>query len=102
MNAFFQHHKDSIRFTYRCFDRILLNGCIRSFLDGARAQGFFWVYRKIYPVSRKVLRDIASQYHDWVERSAKKWGVEIVEDPKGRRDELSSPTSARPNRSRWW
>jgi hypothetical protein len=26
MNAFFEHHQDSIRFGYRCFDRILLNG----------------------------------------------------------------------------
>src|SRR5215471_18257665 len=28
MNAFFEHHQDSIKFSYRCFDRILLNGCI--------------------------------------------------------------------------
>jgi len=88
MNAFFKHHQDSINFSYRCFDRILLNGCIQSFLHGARAQGFFWVYRKIYPVSRKVLRDISSQYHDWVARIAKKWGAEIVGDPKGRRDDF--------------
>jgi hypothetical protein len=25
MNAFYEHHKDSIRWHYRCFDRILLN-----------------------------------------------------------------------------
>ena len=25
MNAFHEHHQDSIRFGYRCFDRILLN-----------------------------------------------------------------------------
>jgi hypothetical protein len=25
MNSFFEHHKDSIRWHYRCFDRILLN-----------------------------------------------------------------------------
>ena len=24
MNAFYEHHQDSIRFGYRCFDRILL------------------------------------------------------------------------------
>jgi hypothetical protein len=28
MNAFYEHHKDSIRFGYRCFDRILLNGAV--------------------------------------------------------------------------
>jgi hypothetical protein len=91
MNAFFKHHQDSIRFSYRCFDRLLLNGCIQHFLDGARALGFFWVYRKIYPVSRKVLRDIASQYHNWVEGSASKWDTEIVGDPEGRRDDFVEP-----------
>ena len=25
MNAFYEHHEHSIRFGYRCFDRILLN-----------------------------------------------------------------------------
>jgi len=29
MNAFYEHHKNSIRFQYRCFDRILLNGLIQ-------------------------------------------------------------------------
>jgi hypothetical protein len=31
MNAFYEHHRDSIRFGYRCFDRILLNGLIQPF-----------------------------------------------------------------------
>ena len=91
MNAFFKHHQHNIKFSYRCFDRLLLHGCIQSFLDGARAQGFFWVYRKIYPVSRSVLREVAHQYHNWAEHSAQKWGVEIVEDPKGRRDDFVKP-----------
>jgi hypothetical protein len=91
MNAFFEHHQNNIRFRYRCFDRLLLNGCIQSFLHGARAQGFFWVYRKIYPVSRSVLRGVANQYHSWAEHIAQKWGVKIVDDPKGRRDEFVNP-----------
>ena len=28
MNSFCEHHKGSIRWQYRCFDRILLNGLI--------------------------------------------------------------------------
>ncbi len=28
MNAFFEHHRHSIRLHYRCFDRLLLNGLI--------------------------------------------------------------------------
>ena len=38
MNSFFEHHKDSIRWQYRCFDRILLNG-IDSAIPAARAGG---------------------------------------------------------------
>jgi hypothetical protein len=91
MNAFYEHHKDSILFRYRCFDRILLNGCIQSFLDGARAQGFFWTYRHIYPVSRNVLRQVASQYHNWVQNRCEKWGVEVHEAPEERRDEFVLP-----------
>src|SRR5262245_52493906 len=30
MNSFHEHHKGSIRWHYRCFDRILLNGLARS------------------------------------------------------------------------
>jgi hypothetical protein len=91
VNAFFEHHKDNIKFTYGCFDRILLNGCIQSFLDGARAQGFFYVYRNTYPVTRKVLRDVANDYQNWVTHSAEKWGVEILDAPEGRRDEFVEP-----------
>jgi hypothetical protein len=29
MNAFYERHKSSIEFVYRCFDRILLNGLIQ-------------------------------------------------------------------------
>ena len=41
MNSFYEHHKDSIRFHYRCFERILLNGLIQPFqqpeIRGARS-----------------------------------------------------------------
>jgi hypothetical protein len=38
--AFYEHHKDSIRFGYRCFDRILLNGLIQPFQQPERVVGF--------------------------------------------------------------
>ena len=41
MNAFYEHHRDNIRFSYRCFDRILLNGLIQPFQQPERAVGFF-------------------------------------------------------------
>src|SRR5260221_47990 len=60
MNAFYEHHQDHIRFHYRCFDRILLNGLIQPFQQSERVVGFFSTYRKQYPVSRDVLQHIAT------------------------------------------
>ena len=41
MNTFYEHHKDSIRFQYACFDRILLSAAIPLLLEPTAAQGFF-------------------------------------------------------------
>ena len=71
MNTFYEHHKDSIRFQYGCFDRILLNGVIQMLLPPERALGFFSHHRNIYPVTRKVLHDLSEHYHDWVENQAR-------------------------------
>lgn len=100
MNAFYEHHKDSIRFHYRCFDRILLNGLIQPFQQENRVVGFFWTYRHTYPVSRDVLREIASQYHNWVKNRSERWGAPILEAPEEqRRDEFVLPyfRGAKPN-----
>ena len=92
MNAFFEHHKHSIRFAYRCFDRLLLNAVIQPFQQAERVMGwFFWSYRHLYPVSRKVLHDIADQYHNWVRNQAQKWCLAIEPDPKARRDDFVAP-----------
>jgi hypothetical protein len=66
MNAFYEHYRDSIRFGYRCFDRILLNGLIQPFQQPVRVVGFFDTYRRVYPVSRDVLRGAAEQSQAWV------------------------------------
>ena len=99
MNAFYEHHKDSIRFGYRCFDRILLNGLIQPFQQPERVVGFFDTYRHLYPVSRDVLRGAADQFQIWVKEQADKWNTPIVEAPKGRRDEFVEPhfREARPD-----
>ena len=91
MNAFYEHHKDNIRFQYRCFDRILLNGLIQPFQQEERVVGFFGTYRDLYPVSREVLREIATQFHNWVINRSKKWGAPILDAPDGRRDEFVQP-----------
>lgn len=91
MNAFYEHHKDSIKFGYRCFDRILLNGLIQPFQQPQRVIGFFNAYREGQRVTRKSLRDIAEQFGNWVKNRSQKWGAPILEAPEGRRDEFVDP-----------
>jgi hypothetical protein len=91
MNTFYEHHEHSIRFGYRCFDRILINGLIQPFQQPERVVGFFNTYRQQYPVSRSVLTDIATQYQRWLMPQAKRWAAPIVETPAGRRDAFVEP-----------
>jgi hypothetical protein len=91
MNAFYEHHQNSIRFQYRCFDRILLNGLIQPFQQEQRVVGFFTTYRDLYPVRRDVLHEISTQFHNWVINRSKKWGAPILAAPEGRRDEFVQP-----------
>ena len=74
MNTFYEHHKNSIRFQYRCFDRILLNGLIQPFQQAERVVGFFDTYRDCYPVSWDVLREIATQFRNWGGQSVDEMG----------------------------
>jgi len=71
MNSFYEHHKDSIHWHYRCFDRILLNGLIQPFQQPERVVGFFNTYRQLYPVTRYTLRDIADEFQRSVTERAK-------------------------------
>jgi hypothetical protein len=91
MNAFYEHHEHSIRAGYRCFDRILLNGLIQPFQQPERVIGFFSFYRNLFPVTRKVLTDIADRFQNWVKDKSQKWGAPILEAPTGRRDEFVEP-----------
>ena len=73
MNTFYEHHKSSIKFGYRCFDRILLNGLIQPFQQPERVIGFFNAYRDGERVTRNRLRDIAQQFQNWVKNRCEKW-----------------------------
>lgn len=89
MNAFYEHHKDSIEFGYRCFDRLLLNGLIQPFQQPERVLGFFNTYREGKRVTHRVLTEIADQFLYWVKNRSEKWGAPIVEAPEEkRRDEF--------------
>jgi hypothetical protein len=91
MNAFYEHHEHSIHASYRCFDRILVNGLIQPFQQPERVIGFFSSYRNQFPVSRKVLTDIADQFHGWVKNRSEKWGTPILDAPEERRDDFVEP-----------
>src|ERR1700687_4139590 len=93
MNTFYEHHQDSIRFGYRCFDRLLINGLIQPFQQPERVVGFFNTYRQQYPVSKAVLTDIATQYQRWVIDQAKTWAHIAAGDTFTTRD-LQAPAAA--------
>ena len=60
MNAFYDHHKDSIRFGYRCLDRILLNGLIQPFQQRERVVGRFSSARGSWAFSLPIGNSIRS------------------------------------------
>jgi len=87
MNAFYEHHKDSIQFGYRCFDRLLLNGLIQPFQQPERVLGFFNFYRQGKRVTKRTLTEIADQFQYWLKNRSEKWGAPILEPPDGDDDE---------------
>lgn len=93
MNAFCEHHEDSIEFGYRCFDRLLVNGLMQPFQQPERVLGFFNAYRQGTRVTRSYLTGIPDQFQNWVKNRSEKWGAPILEDLEGsgddaRRDKL--------------
>jgi hypothetical protein len=102
MNAFVEHHQNSIQFAYRCFDRLLLNGLIQPFQQPERVLGFFNTYREGKRVTKRTLTDIADQFQYWLKNRSEKWGAPILEPPDGndsRRDKFLDPyfRNAKPN-----
>jgi len=101
MNAFYEHHKNSIQFGYRCFDRILLNGLIQPFQQPERVLGFFNVYRDGARVTRNLLTTIADQFQNWLQNRSAKWEAPVVEAPdEHRRNDFVRPylRDAQPDR----
>lgn len=105
MNAFYEHHKNSIQFSYRYFDRLLLNALIQPFQQPERVLGFFNTYREGKRVTRKTLTEIADQFQYWVKNRSEKWGAPILDAPDGeggesRRDRFLDPyfQNSKPNR----
>ena len=101
MNTFCEHHQNSIKFGYRCFDRILLNGLIQPFQQPERVIGFFNAYREGERVTRNRLRDIAQQFQNWVKNRCQRWGAPIRGCAAREGGTTSSiPTLSRPRKMR--
>jgi hypothetical protein len=95
MNRFLRHHHESIAFSYSCFDRLILNGCILPFQHTHRAGTIHWFlrHRRQAPqLNRAYFARIASDYHRWVEQYAQTTGIDIVAPTNNdRREDLVEP-----------
>src|SRR5689334_15076086 len=100
MNTFCEHHKNSIKFGYRCFDRILLNGLIQPFQQPERVIGFFNAYREGQRVTRNCLRKIAEQFQNWVKNRCQKWARPLWMRRREGVMTLSIPTFSTPRTMR--
>jgi hypothetical protein len=77
MNPFLQHHQESIRFRYTCFDRILINVVVQLLQIPVNIVCFFRDQRQ-QDVDRQVLGGVARHYHHWVEQYAAQHRIAIV------------------------
>jgi hypothetical protein len=92
MNSFVEHHQQSIRFAYSCFDRILFNAIIQPLQQPAVVVGYLDKIRHAPTLAPKYFRQISEDYHRWVEDMAQSRRLQIVEPPKGvRREDWVEP-----------
>lgn len=92
MNDFVRHHRESIRFGYRCFDRMLCSVMIQRLQWPAAVHHFLTQVRHASDITPGYLRTISAQYHAWLAQQALAVGVPIVEPPPNvRRDEWVEP-----------
>jgi hypothetical protein len=80
---------------------------IQPFQQPERVIDFFNLinaYRNAERVTRHCLRDIAQQFQHWLKNRCEKWGVPVLDAPKGRRDDFVDPyfNLSRPRPMRWW
>jgi len=94
MNPFLIHHRDAIRFSYSCFDRMILNGSIPCLRHPGGAFCFLKHKRQAPHITRKYLSQISHGYHNWIQDFARHEGLDIIEPPNDdnvRREEFVEP-----------
>jgi hypothetical protein len=92
VNPFVEHHQQSIRFQYSCFDRMLLNAVVQPMQQPAMIVGFLDKCRQVPSITKAYFRGVSEDYHRFVARLAATQRVQIVEPPKRvRREEWVEP-----------
>jgi hypothetical protein len=92
VNPFIEHHQQSIRFQYSCFDRMLLNAVVQPMQRPALIVGYLDKCKHVPSITRSYFRQVSEDYHRFVEQLAWRDGVQIVEPPKGvRREDWVEP-----------
>jgi len=92
VNPFVEHHQQSIRFQYSCFDRMLLNAVVQPMQQPAMIVGFLDKCRQVPSITKAYFRQVSEDYHRFVGRLAATERIQIVEPPKGiRREDWVEP-----------
>jgi len=92
VNPFIEHHRDSIRFQYSCFDRMLLNAVVQPMQQPAMIVGFLDKCRQVPSITKAYFRQVSEDYHRFVGGLAATQHIPIVEPPKGvRREDWVEP-----------
>jgi len=92
VNPFVEHHQQSIRFQYSCFDRMLLNAIVQPMQQPAWIVGYLDKCKQVPSITKAYFRSVSEDYHRFVARLAAAQRVQIAEPPKGvRREEWVEP-----------
>ena len=62
MNPFVEHHQQSIRFQYSCFDRMLLNSVVQAMQQPAMIVGFLGKCRQVPSITKAYFRSVSEDY----------------------------------------
>ena len=84
MNPFVEHHRQSIRLQYSCFDRMLLNAVVQPMQRPALIVGFLDKCKHVPLITKAYFRQVSEDYHRFVARLAVTERRQIVEPPTQR------------------
>jgi hypothetical protein len=97
-NNFVRHHRDSIRFGYHCFDRIVCHGRIPAFWGLGNSVLFLRQRHDVCQITPNVLRQISTAHHQSVEQQAEQLGIPLVPAPKAG---VNCPKGQKVRRHEW-